>query len=73
VAKLEIAIATWDYDRVRPIIDGRVELCCHSSFSLALFLMFGHLRTGGCSRTSKRLRRSITAAEKRKTYYAEKF
>jgi hypothetical protein len=40
VATLEITIATWNYNRVRPIIDGRVELCCHSSFSVALFLMF---------------------------------
>ncbi len=26
MAKLEITIATWDYDRVRPIMDGRVKV-----------------------------------------------
>jgi 4,5-dihydroxyphthalate decarboxylase len=26
MAKLEITIATWDYDRVRPLIDGRVRV-----------------------------------------------
>jgi len=26
MAKLEITIATWDYDRVRPIMDGRVKI-----------------------------------------------
>jgi 4,5-dihydroxyphthalate decarboxylase len=26
VGKLEITIATWDYDRVRPIMDGRVKV-----------------------------------------------
>jgi len=33
--KLEISIATWDYDRVRPIVDGRVAVeGCHIEYDI---------------------------------------